>query len=257
MAAEIIPTTTGVVIKMQAPQAPQMSVSASSNLTNGASTTTSSTKMSMSTSTSSSTKTTSTTKITKKTSYSSKTSSSSTITQGGNSTTSSTFKTIKTSSNSGSFSDDIASMFGINADQEMEKMKSIMSDQMSRMKSERFSLQSTTSSTSSSGPDSSLVQFDPKSIMDFAENDNLRFNFDMSNFASETVNVKTVGNKIEVHAQRKTKTADGETSEEYSRSYEMPTSQVITPEKVTSSLYKEGVLTISLPVSEAMQGVEL
>jgi HSP20 family molecular chaperone IbpA len=229
-----------------------MSVSPSGGLPLGA-TTTSSTKMSMTTSTS--TSKTTTTKVTKKTSTSSSYSMSSqtTITSSGGSTTS--YKTIKTQSSSGSFSDGLASIMGISADQEMEKLKSLMSQEMSRMHSEMFSLKAIEGSTSSA-PESTVVHFDPKSIMDYVDHDKLRLNFDVSNFASETVNVKAVGNKIEVHAQRKTKTNDGETSEEFSRTYEMPTKEEIHQDKVTSSLYKDGVLTIQLPVSEAMQGVE-
>ena len=142
-------------------------------------------------------------------------------------------------------------MFGIDANKEMEKLKSLMSQTTSRMHSEVFALKS-----SEAQPESSIVHFDPKSIMDYVENDNVRFNFDMGNFSSESVEVKTVGNTIEVHAQRKTKTADGETCEEYSRTYEMPTHEAIAPEKVTSELFKEGVLTVQLPVSEALQGVD-
>lgn len=147
-------------------------------------------------------------------------------------------------------------MLGIDSNKEMEKLKAIMSEQMSKMHSDLFSLKAI---ESGSAPESSIVHLDRSSIMDYVDQgnkDNLRLNFDMSNYASESVNVKTVGNKIEVHAQRKTKTADGETCEEFSRTYEMPTSNDISPDKVTSSLFKEGVLTVQLPVSEAIEDAE-
>jgi len=68
----------------------------------------------------------------------------------------------------------------------------------------------------------------------------------------ESISVKTVGNKIEVHAQKKSKRGDEERSEEFSRVYELPTSQEVDPAHVTSSIYQDGVLTIELPVADAL-----
>ena len=104
---------------------------------------------------------------------------------------------------------------------------------------------------------SSLVKFDTDSIKNFidrAHSDRVKLDFDVNEFEAETINVKTVGNKIEVHATKKSKKGDEERSEEFSRVYELPTSGAVDPAKVTSSIYKDGVLTIELPVAEALSG---
>jgi HSP20 family molecular chaperone IbpA len=53
-----------------------------------------------------------------------------------------------------------------------------------------------------------------------------------------------------VHATKKSKKGDEERSEEYSRVYELPND--LDPSHVSSSIYKDGVLTIELPVTDAL-----
>ena len=57
---------------------------------------------------------------------------------------------------------------------------------------------------------------------------------------------------LQVHASKKSKKGDEERSEEFSRVYELPTSKDVDPNKVTSSIYQDGVLTIELPVADAL-----
>lgn len=57
---------------------------------------------------------------------------------------------------------------------------------------------------------------------------------------------------MQVHASKKSKKGDEERSEEFSRVYELPTEKDVDPSKVTSSIYKDGVLTIELPVADAL-----
>jgi len=51
---------------------------------------------------------------------------------------------------------------------------------------------------------------------------------------------------------KKSRKGDEERSEEFSRVYEMPTTQDVNPTNVTSSIYQDGVLTIELPVADAL-----
>lgn len=118
----------------------------------------------------------------------------------------------------------------------------------------------TTSQQQLTGGDlgSFLVKMDPdaiRSCIDKAHDDRVKLNFDVQEFDSETINIKTVGNKIEVHAMKKSKKGDEERSEEFTRVYEMPTQNDVDPSKVTSSIYKDGVLTIELPVADALGDV--
>jgi HSP20 family molecular chaperone IbpA len=53
-----------------------------------------------------------------------------------------------------------------------------------------------------------------------------------------------------VHATKKSKKGDEERSEEYSRVYELPNE--VDPSHVSSSIFKDGVLTIELPTAEAL-----
>ena len=57
---------------------------------------------------------------------------------------------------------------------------------------------------------------------------------------------------VQVHAMKKSRKGDEERSEEFSRVYEMPTTQDVNPTNVTSSIYQDGVLTIELPVADAL-----
>jgi len=57
---------------------------------------------------------------------------------------------------------------------------------------------------------------------------------------------------LQVHAMKKSKKGDEERSEEFTRVYELPTEKDVDPTKVTSSIYQDGVLTIELPVADAL-----
>jgi len=103
--------------------------------------------------------------------------------------------------------------------------------------------------------DAALVRLDAASVrscVDKTNKDQMRLHFDVNEYESESISVKTVGNKIEVHAQKKSKKGDEERSEEFSRVYELPTNQNVDPSHVTSSIFQDGVLTIELPVAEAI-----
>nr|UQK61690.1 small heat shock protein [Bonellia viridis] len=205
---------------------------------------------------------TKTTKIIKSsmTSSSSGTSSSSTSTTTTTETSStdvdgkskSTFSTITTKSSSGNFADGLAQRQAITGGIDLEKL---VEEQMSKMRSQTFQLMP--SSSPNVSPESALVHLDRNSISQYVDSGNkdlLAFNFDMKQYASESINVKTVGNQIEVHASRTTKSSDGsQTKEEFSRSYAMPTNTALDPAKITSGLFDDGVLSVQLPLSEAIQ----
>nr|UQK61709.1 small heat shock protein [Eunice torquata] len=103
-----------------------------------------------------------------------------------------------------------------------------------------------------SGGEGQIVKLDNTSILDYldkGDKNTYKFNFDVHDMKSESVTVKADGNKIEVHAKKTSKKGDGdEQVEEYSRTYELPGG--VDPGKVTSSFYKDGILTVALPVGE-------
>jgi HSP20 family molecular chaperone IbpA len=130
----------------------------------------------------------------------------------------------------------------------MDKMKISMDEAVKKAKEEMFSL--TKLEKISGGPSSDVIKLDSKSVMDFVDkqdNDKLRFNFDVDEFESESISVKAVGNQIEVHGKKSVKKGDDETNEEFSRTYEMPTDGSIDSDKITTSIFKDGVLSVELP----------
>ena len=98
------------------------------------------------------------------------------------------------------------------------------------------------------GSNNSIVKLSDANLMEFidkSQDDTFKFNFDIHNFSAETINVKTTGNKIEVHAQKRSKQAGEEVSEEFSITYELP--NPVDASKVSSSMFKDGVLTVEVP----------
>nr|UQK61743.1 small heat shock protein [Sipunculus nudus] len=156
-------------------------------------------------------------------------------------TTGSSSRTVNVSSSKRSFLDDFGSGLGIDLTKSMD-------EEIERMKREMFNMKA----LEPAGSSNQVVKLDSNSLMKFMDKDHqdkLRFNFDVHEFSSESVNVKTVGNTIEVHGTKTVKKGGEEQSESYSRSYELPCPNV-DPNKVTSSIFKDGVLTVELPVSE-------
>jgi len=162
----------------------------------------------------------------------------------------------------------MAGDLGIDASRDGDRLKLCMTDEMSNIHRDMFRLLPT-SPPSSAGQSSNsggaaidpaelsaaLVRLDPDSLrtcIDKAHGDRVKLNFDMHEYESESISVKTVGNKIEVHAQKKSVKGDEERSESFSRVYELPTSSDVDPSHVTSSIFQDGVLTVELPVADAL-----
>jgi len=189
---------------------------------------------------------------------------------------SSTSKTssINVKSSGKSYSDYLAGDRGIDVSKEMDRLKLCLSDEMTNIHRDMFRLMPTTppplsicgsgglisssldtsSGVTASDLDAALVRLDAESLrscIDKTHGDRVKLNFDVTEYESESIHVKAVGNKIEVHAQKKSKKGDEERNEEFSRVYELPTTS-IDPNNVTSSIFQDGVLTIELPVSDAL-----
>lgn len=182
---------------------------------------------------------------------------------------------ISVKSSGKSYQDHLAGDMGIDMSKEMDRLKLCFQDEMTNIHRDMFrlmpttppalaicgsgglltsSLQSSSSNVGSSDLDAALVRLDADSLrscIDRTHGDRVKLNFDVTEYESESIHVKAVGNKIEVHAQKKSKKGDEERNEEFSRVYELPTTS-IDPNNVTSSIFQDGVLTIELPVSDAL-----
>nr|UQK61718.1 small heat shock protein [Magelona pitelkai] len=94
----------------------------------------------------------------------------------------------------------------------------------------------------------SLLKLDAPSLKELVGKDGkAHLNFDVSQFNSETVHVKTEGNKMEVHAKKVSRDGDDEQTQEFSRTYELP--EGVKSDMVESSFFKDGVLTVALPLA--------
>lgn len=178
---------------------------------------------------------------------------------------------VSVKSSGTSYSDRLAVDLGISdISKEMDRLKLRLGDEMANIHRDMFRLMpstvqeaiessssssSVTSSTAGSVNNANLVKMDSdaiRSCIDRAHDDRVKLNFDVNEFEAETINIRAVGNKIEVHAMKKSKKGDEERSEEFSRVYELPTENNLDPNHVTSSIYQDGVLTIELPLNDAL-----
>ncbi|XP_059483301.1 uncharacterized protein LOC132201282 isoform X1 [Neocloeon triangulifer] len=90
------------------------------------------------------------------------------------------------------------------------------------------------------GLDSPLIQ------PDGADNKMLKLRFDVSQYAPEEIVVKTVDNKLMVHAKHEEKSDSKSVYREYNREFLLP--KGTNPEDIKSSLSKDGVLTVEAPL---------
>jgi len=92
------------------------------------------------------------------------------------------------------------------------------------------------------GLHSPLIQEDPAT----AGQKELKLRFDVSQFTPEEIMVKTVDNKLLVHAKHEETGTGKSVYREYNREFLLP--QGTNPELIKSSLSKDGVLTVEAPL---------
>ncbi|XP_031337940.1 protein lethal(2)essential for life isoform X2 [Photinus pyralis] len=83
----------------------------------------------------------------------------------------------------------------------------------------------------------------------------LKLRFDVSQYAPEEIVVKTVDNKLLVHAKHEEKTDSKSVYREYNREFLLP--KGTNPESIKSSLSKDGVLTVEAPLPALTHGETL
>lgn len=139
-------------------------------------------------------------------------------------------------------------------DSEMKKME----EEMARFRSDLMNRESnffeSTSSSTTSNTGSSLKQPQSQSASDISspliqedgDNKVLKLRFDVSQYAPEEIVVKTVDNKLLVHAKHEEKTDTKSVYREYNREFLLP--KGCNPELIKSSLSKDGVLTVDAPL---------
>lgn len=82
----------------------------------------------------------------------------------------------------------------------------------------------------------------------------LKLRFDVSQYAPEEIVVKTVDQKLLVHAKHEEKSDTKSVYREYNREFLLP--KGVNPESIKSSLSKDGVLTVDAPLPLQLTGGE-
>jgi HSP20 family molecular chaperone IbpA len=137
-------------------------------------------------------------------------------------------------------------------DNEMRRME----DEMNKFRSELMNRESnffetTSSSTTSnnnslSRAQSNVSDINSPLIQEDGDNKVLKLRFDVSQYAPEEIVVKTVDNKLMVHAKHEEKTDTKSVYREYNREFLLPKN--VNPESIRSSLSKDGVLSVEAPL---------
>ncbi|XP_012279728.1 heat shock protein beta-1 isoform X1 [Orussus abietinus] len=92
-------------------------------------------------------------------------------------------------------------------------------------------------------------------IQDEGNSKTLKLRFDVSQYTPEEIVVKTVDNKLLVHAKHEEKTETKSVYREYNREFLLP--KGTNPESIKSSLSKDGVLTVEAPLPAIGSGEKL
>ncbi|KAG6796599.1 alpha-crystallin B chain isoform X1 [Apis laboriosa] len=92
-------------------------------------------------------------------------------------------------------------------------------------------------------------------IQDEGDSKCLKLRFDVSQYTPEEIVVKTVDNKLLVHAKHEEKTESKSVYREYNREFLLP--KGTNPESIKSSLSKDGVLTVEAPLPAIGTGEKL
>lgn len=152
-------------------------------------------------------------------------------------------------------------------DSEMRKMEDEMtrfrSELLNREQSSLFSRSSTSSTSTSSTSNSALAApagdwltgLHSPLIQEDGEEKKLKLRFDVAQYTPEEIVVKTVDNKLLVHAKHEEKSETKSVYREYNREFLLP--KGTNPELIRSSLSKDGVLTIEAPLPALAAGEKL
>ncbi|XP_039294852.1 protein lethal(2)essential for life-like isoform X1 [Nilaparvata lugens] len=122
----------------------------------------------------------------------------------------------------------------------------------SRSTERTFSTSSNTVSTNDGvksgggGQNTWLESINSPLIQEDGDNKCLKLRFDVSQYQPEEIIVKTVDNKLLVHAKHEEKSDSKSVYREYNREFLLP--KGTNPESIKSSLSKDGVLTVEAPL---------
>jgi len=112
--------------------------------------------------------------------------------------------------------------------------------------SQRQQQRTSTQESFSSNANNSTSNISSPLIQGDGDDKVLKLRFDVSQYAPEEIVVKTVDNKLLVHAKHEEKSETKSVYREYNREFLLP--KGVNPETIRSSLSKDGVLTVDAPL---------
>ena len=142
-------------------------------------------------------------------------------------------------------------------DSEMRKMEEEMAkfrhELMNREANFFESTSATTNSALSARPKQNYISdMNSPLIQEDGDNKVLKLRFDVSQYTPEEIVVKTVDQKLLVHAKHEEKSDTKSVYREYNREFLLP--KGVNPESIRSSLSKDGVLTVDAPLPALTSG---
>nr|CAH0109524.1 unnamed protein product [Daphnia galeata] len=168
---------------------------------------------------------------------------------------SSLFSRSSTSSSTTSSSTNSSMLPGMH----MSEARKWIGDVKEQMTSQMSSLSSATSShmhSALAAPASDwLTGLHSPLIQEDGEEKKLKLRFDVAQYTPEEIVVKTVDNKLLVHAKHEEKSETKSVYREYNREFLLP--KGTNPELIRSSLSKDGVLTIEAPLPAIAAGEKM
>lgn len=129
-------------------------------------------------------------------------------------------------------------------DAEMKRMENDMAEFKDKLSERRreFETRSMSPLSRSREMKSFIEDFDSPLIKDTKDGRFLTLKFDLTDYEPEEIVVKTVDNKLQVHAKHEEKSETKSIFREYNREFLLPEGTI--PETIRSSLSREGVLTV-------------
>ncbi|XP_054086586.1 heat shock protein beta-1 isoform X1 [Zeugodacus cucurbitae] len=147
-------------------------------------------------------------------------------------------------------------------EEEMNKFRHELMSREANFFETSSSTKKTTTKTSSSSAQNSLSRPAPRQnyisdissplIQEDGDSKMLKLRFDVSQYAPEEIVVKTVDQKLMVHAKHEEKSDTKSVYREYNREFLLP--KGVNPESIRSSLSKDGVLTVEAPLPAITAG---
>ncbi|XP_013788474.1 alpha-crystallin B chain-like [Limulus polyphemus] len=129
----------------------------------------------------------------------------------------------------------------------MDRERNSVSSSQSHRTSTMHSSKSTNEGTAHKSEFKSWLDgLDSPLIHEGEDGKELKLRFDVSQYAPEEIVVKTVDNRLQVHAKHEEKSECRQVFREYNREFLLP--KGTNPEMIKSSLSKDGVLTIEAPL---------